>query len=181
MTISLPALGELTAHSSTKELLAYLAEQYQARDVGFAQSRLALDAWANRLAVGEGVQSQVEITSPEREVSIAELFCGMNRDQAGRFMGELFNEIVPHVASQDNYFQDIARGHTRSGAPIHRPGLLARMASALSAMSPAQLDEMASTTLRKLTWVDDGMVGIESTATVEVDIRGVSKASKVKF
>ena len=107
----------------------------------------------------------------------------MTRDQAGRFMGELFNEIIPHVASQRNYFLDLARGHTSSGAPITRAGLFARLAGALSAMNPAQLEEMASTALRKLTWVDDGIAAIHSTAILEVEIRDGSspRASTIKF
>lgn len=170
-SFELPLLGEnLTPHSNTRDMLAVLADQYLARSSAFAQSRLTLDAWADTLATGAGEQAEVALTTPGREHTIAELFSGMDRAQACRFLGELFGDIVPHLASQRHHLQDLARGQLPSGAPVKRSNLVARVAAALGAMDPAELDQMTSTTVQSLRWVDDRKAGVESNAIIQMEI-----------
>lgn len=175
---SLPPLSGLTPQSSTKELLGVLTDQYLAKDTWFAASRRALDAWATEFAVGDGSRSTVELVSRHRDISIAEFFQGMDRAQAGRFLGELFNDIIPHLSSQQAHIQGLASGRTAAGAPVKRSGFLARVASVLKEMSDDGLAPHTEVLVRDLTWKDDGLSGVESRASVEVSVNDQSSPGR---
>lgn len=180
MTPSLPPIGnDLTPHSSTRDLMEELTRQYRSGDSSLANSRLALEEWANQLATGDGSRKEVSLTRSDRIISISELFSGMDRPQAERFLAELFAEVIPHVSNQSRHLQDIARGHTKSGAPIKRTGLLGRLAGAINSMSPAQV--VSSTRINSLTWVDDGAYEISSKATIQIEAVGKPVARRIRF
>lgn len=113
-----PVLDNLTSESSTRDLLNALLAYHHARGPALAVARMALESATDALAKGTGVAERVVLTDPERDISIGAFFGGMDRAQAGRFLDELFVDMIPHLANQRSVMRDLHQGQTPSGMAV---------------------------------------------------------------
>lgn len=166
--MSTPVLDNLTSDSSTRDLLSALVAYHHAKGPAMAVARMALESAADGLAKGTGVAERVVLTDPERDISIGAFFGGMDRAQAGRFLDELFGDMIPHLANQRSVMRDLHQGQTPSGMAVHSHEGAQRVAQALDQLSDEDLERVASTQVRRLVWADDHERTI--TANVEVEV-----------
>lgn len=176
MTPGLQTLADdLTPQSDTRRVLDFLALQHLDQAPNQKQTRLAMEGWADALATGSGGQRDIALTDPGSITTFQAVFERMDRDQAARFLDELFGQIVPHVANQRAWLRDIARGQTDAGNRVDSSPLLQAVAQTLEQLPTDELDTIATTFLRKLTWRDDGQHTITARGTVEAEVGGRSK------
>lgn len=164
------SLTALTAYASTRDVLAHLIETYLERGPAFAQDRLVLEGWADEWATGTGAAHQVVLMEPERSMAMNAFFSNLSREQAGRFLSELFADIIPHLATQRTFFGDIEAGKTPTGAAVERAPLLEHLAGVLGGFSEHELETVATTQVKRLVWVDDQERTIHSRAEVQVSM-----------
>lgn len=174
-----PVLDNLTSESSTRDLLNALLAYHHARGPALAVARMALESAADALAKGTGVAERVVLTDPERDISIGAFFGGMDRAQAGRFLDELFVDMIPHLANQRSVMRDLHQGQTPSGMAVHSHDGAKRVAHALDQLSDEDLARVSSTHVRRLVWADDHQRTI--TANVEVDVSVASEDTSPRF
>lgn len=171
MSTPLPFLGNnLTPDSTTREVLAFLCDEYNRKTPDFAQARLALEAWADELSHSDGGQDTFSLLAPDQSIAMRDLLGAMERQQASRFLGELFTDVVPHVSSKSRLLRDIVEEKTSSGVEIRRPRLLDPVFQALRSLSPGQA--RAEARVLSLTRKDDGLTHIQSQVAVEFEVEG---------
>lgn len=171
-----------TPSSTTRELLGYLTDEYNSRGPGLAQMRLVMETWADEFARSTSTQKEVRFTAPDQDTSVQDFLSGMDRAQAGRFLAELFSDMVPHFASQKNFLRGIADGQTDSGMTVKRSGVLARVAGVLGNLPGLNIDAHMSTEVRSLVWVDDDKRTIENQIELDMRTEGeVGPGRKIKF
>lgn len=161
-------VDDLNAYSSMSDLLDALALYHINRGPTLASARLVLERVADEMATGTGAAQSIVLTSADRTFSVAEIFTSMDRPQAGRFLDELFNDILPHIASQKSFLEDLSKGQTPSGMIVRQP-LLQRVVGLLSGQSEERRAVAAAQVqIRALTWVDDQKREIRPEGEIEL-------------
>lgn len=171
-----PVLDNLTSDSNTRELLGALVSYHHAKGPALAVARLALESAADALAKGTGAGKQIVLTDPDQAISVGQFFGSLSREQAGRFLDELFIDIVPHLANQAAFFKDHARGQTESGMAIVSNKAVKGLSKILS--NPSSELQAVEVRVNRLVWVDDQERTLTSNVDFEVAVEPAARTGR---
>lgn len=177
MTTQFAPINHLNPQSSTQALMDELTKQYIERSPALAQSRLTLEAWADDFSLNTQIKQDLTLTKEGETISIEDFLGQMDRAQAGRFLGELFSDIIPHFATKKRLLSDIASGKSEGGMKVESGDFLSRLASFFSGQTEEEISRVATIEQRELTWVDDDARKIETTAEIVVGYTADQKRS----
>jgi hypothetical protein len=162
-------MSQTTSQSSTNELMSTLTQLHQSGQHSRLEfARQALTSWADTYSKNAAPQAEIEFLKEGKPISCADFFSAMNRPQAGRFIDELFTDVVPHMATQQTLLSDMARGYTGTGVRVHGEGAgsHAPLVDALAKVEALGAD--VQTEIENLTWVDDNLRTVTMHMNVEI-------------
>ena len=167
------SLNSLNQAAPTRELLTWLCQAYAEKSPEFAQARIVMEKWADELSQADSQQEMFPLLDPGKEITVRSLLGAMGREQASRFLGELFTDIVPHLFSKGQFNKDMEEGRTSSGMEVRRSRLMDPLFRALSQASRALVVRSENRVLN-LTWKDDGLNFIQSSVSVSMEVENES-------
>lgn len=168
MDATLSLGNDLTPDSNTRDILSWLCEAYAQKSPDFARARITMESWADVLSKAEGQLELFPMTAPGKEVTMGGLLGAMGREQASRFLGELFSDIIPHLHSKDRLFKDLDEGKAQSGTTVRGPKFFHSLFRAMGKLDPSQVD--VEVQVLELTWKDDGLNEIHNQTFVSAQV-----------